>query len=263
MSLLPNYTALNTNVDFFLKEGDNVKVQSVSAPAGDTLSLKGGTTDIEVGANSATNGITLSRNEVTPGAGNAEFINAKGANIVGGISFYPSMANGAVPTIDDRQFHITSNAVFVKDDILTPLINSAPIGPQGWTNIQPGVIPTASVTGSGSAFATIPALGTSNISVVPGGVYSISGGVALNNNMGGNYTLTAALNNGANDSIIQVLSADAAHTNVGPLANKYLNFNTTFIPVGSNVQLYLSVPSGAPGDQSSASFSPLYITRIR
>jgi hypothetical protein len=50
MSLLPNYTALNNNVDFFLKAGDAVIVESVEAPAGDALTLKGGATQSSLSA---------------------------------------------------------------------------------------------------------------------------------------------------------------------------------------------------------------------
>jgi hypothetical protein len=258
MSLLPNYTALNNNVDFFLKAGDAIVVQSVEAPAGDALTLKGGDhTELLIGTAPLTAAAgAICYNTITPGGGNLEFLAADGPG-AGNIDFYPGLASGHTPVSGDRKLRVSDVG------IETPFINNAIIGAQGWSNLQPGAIPTASVTGSGFAFATIPSIGTSNIPVAPGGVYSLSGGVAFNNNLGGNYTLTAALNNGANDSIIQVLSADASHTNVGPIANTYLTFNTTFIPVGSNVQLYLDVPSGAPGDESSVSFSPLYLTRIR
>jgi len=260
MSLLPNYTALNRNVDFFLKAGDAVVVESVAAPDGDVLTLKGGAhTEIEIGASSVSATGAISYNTVTGNGENLEFL-ASGAGAGGCIDFFAQLPSGYAPIAADRKLRVTS------EGIETAKINSAIIGAQGWSNLQPGAIPTATATGpAGFEYFTIPSIGSSNIPVVPGGVYSIGGSVRARGNSSGTFKYFVGLNNGANDTILYGMPAvNVRDQGLGPFYDIPFSFNGTFIPVGSNVQIYISneVTAG-PAESVAADLQPLYLTRIR
>jgi hypothetical protein len=106
MSLLTNFTALNQSVDYFLKAGDAITVDAVSAPAGESLALTGKGTTVVIGENDAVSGGAIAWNTISAGQGNLEIMVGKGTG-VGNIDFFAGLTNGAVPAAGSQELRIT------------------------------------------------------------------------------------------------------------------------------------------------------------
>jgi hypothetical protein len=84
---------------------------TLEAPAGDPLTLVGEHGSLVVGNTSASNGLTIAGDTISPGAGNTELIVARGSGTSGFIDFFAGLVNGVVPTAGTQELRVTSAGI--------------------------------------------------------------------------------------------------------------------------------------------------------
>ena len=153
MSLLRNSTALNTGVDYFLKAGDPITIDAITAPAGEVLTLTAENARVYVGGDTAVSGATITWNTINAGGGNTEIISGKGLG-TGNIDFFAGITDGAVPASGSQELRVTANGIETPQLTLAGAV---------FTNPKPQFFNWSASCPGGSM--VLPALGTLDVTL--------------------------------------------------------------------------------------------------
>jgi hypothetical protein len=201
-----------------------------------TPSLVPGNKSLGIG-NTGILGITSGTGISQSGAGNSPTINNTGVLTVAG-----------------------STTVSVGGTAQNPVISTT----QAFTDLAPPggpPLPTASPVGNQVVPITIPSIGSTNIPVVQGAVYSMSGVIQVTaTNTAGPYGIRFQCLNGA-QVVVSEVGANTAFVPGQWGSGQYLPFSFTIPAATTFLQLQLSA-FGNPGDTTSITIGRLYLTRI-
>jgi hypothetical protein len=151
-----------------------------------------------------------------------------------------------------------------------PTINATGVPfTQSFTNLQPGSIPSATLTGAlnpKTALFTFFALGGSaNIPTVAGGIYALQGQFNVNASGGVPCNIEIFLNNANQDVYIldsNALDYDQSTPTAGVFANQNIPFCIMFYATGSFVNMVLGIGPNSTGCTLNGSLAPCTLTRL-
>lgn len=191
------------------------------------------------------------------------FIFTNALSNAGGLSFVSVPGSSTLGLSNAGVLSVTAGSnITITGTAGAPVINAAAGLNISQTNLQPAGLPNVSVTGpNAAASVTIPVLGDVTIPTVAGGLYAINGGMLLQTTSDA-YEVELLINSSGNE--VALAQYSSSYFNVGgSLRNAALTFSGFVIASGTGITLVLRNGGAAGlGDNSSANFTPLYITRI-